>query len=114
MSLHENGEIAECIGCGAAIGPEQWDPDSEGTTCGGLRVRGGFVCPCGKSYIGRGSKTAEQWKLAGGGRSVETGIGRIRVDGGDAVELMKRIVRLPELEKLERQVLAERAKSVQP
>lgn len=82
-------------------GTFEWDPDYVGTTVGGLTVRGALVCSeCGVGMLSKkhGTKPHEAWKLARGGRSVETGNGRIRIDGGDAEELCARIVKLPELE----------------
>lgn len=93
------GELSSC--CGK---PLRWDPDFEGRSCGGLALRGGNVCDtCGQAYLSRRSRPNEEWKLAAGGLSIETGIGRIRIDSHDkevARELIARILRLPELERL--------------
>ncbi len=87
------------------------DTTTRGTTCGGLDVIGGLTCTvCGAGRILKGVTRAAKaddadtkWRLAGGGRSVNCGGVRIRADAksakGDAIiELMARIVRLPELE----------------
>jgi hypothetical protein len=83
--------------------PTVWHPDCVGTTCGGLKLRGAFCCSvCLKLYLGPASVVHEAgtWTIAKGGRSIETGSGRIRVDGAQDVEaLMKRLMRLPELER---------------
>lgn len=89
-----------CPDCSTVL---QFDADLVGETCGGNSLRGWDVCTnklCAKAWISEMAMPAEgEWKLAGGGRSIETGEGRIRVDGGDNVEkLMARILRLPGLE----------------
>jgi len=85
-----------CFACGGAV---QWAPLHEGKTCGGLLVRGAWVCACGEARVGAATRPAEgAWTLAASGRSVETGTGRVRVDGGDVEGLCARIVRLPTLE----------------
>ncbi len=91
--------------CGA---PMTWDPLREGYTCGGLHLVGWWSCAkCGGGQLCRASRPAERWKLAAGGRSVETGTARIRVDKCEAtVALMARIVRLPDLEKTLRAIAA--------
>lgn len=94
-------EVTEC--CGELT---VWDDEMVGTTCGGIDLRGGWRCSkCPKTYLGLRSVPHETWRLAKGGRSIETGIGRIRVDGADSSELIKRLLRLPELEALERRIL---------
>jgi len=95
---HELFQI--CPDCGGDL---KFDPNLVGDTCGGLTLRGWMACQkCGKAWLApKGMATVYDgaWKLAKGGRSVETGNGRIRVDGGSNVEaLMARIVKLPELE----------------
>ena len=88
--------------------PLSWDPDWRGYTCGGVYMRGAHVCPCGKAYLGEQSKAAEQevWKITKSGRSIETGLGRIRIEGNGAEDLVKRIARLPDLEAFEREMKA--------
>jgi hypothetical protein len=84
--------------CGGEL---RFDPDIIGETCGGLMLRGWNVCQkCGRAWITKKATSYDgDWKLAGGGRSVETGNGRIRVDGcSDVDALMQRIVKLPDLE----------------
>jgi hypothetical protein len=89
--------------------PMVWDPNATGETVGGLSLKGWWKCQqCGKGSLGpKGWPkvwTDAHWRLAKGGGSVETGNGRIRlegVDGHDAkLELCARIVRLPDLERL--------------
>lgn len=80
-----------------------FDPDLVGETCGGLTLRGWDVCPkCSTAWLApKGMAVVYEgtWKLSSGSRSVETGNGRIRVDGcSNAEALMKRIVDLPALE----------------
>jgi uncharacterized membrane protein len=94
--------------CGAAV---TFDADHEATTCGGLAVRGGYVCAagCGRSYMAPGTVAAESstWSLAKGGRSVDTGRVRLRPEGrGDVERLMGRVVRLPELERALKRIAA--------
>jgi len=86
-----------CLQCGGEL---VFDPDLVGDTVGGLTRIGWDVCKaCGRAWLSKQGMSFEKWKLAGGGRSVETGVGRIRVDGAqDAKALMARIVKLPELE----------------
>lgn len=84
--------------------------DEQLTTVGGLAVVGGIACDvCGKRYIAKGvtrEATAvdddTSWSLAKGGMSINCGGMRLRFDGkgqhAAVVELMARIVRLPELE----------------
>jgi hypothetical protein len=93
---NEDGDVTACD-CGGEL---RFDPDLIGDTCGGLTRIGWNVCvKCGKGWLAKQGKSHEKWKLAGGGRSVETGIGRIRVDGAvDAEKLMCRIAQLPDLE----------------
>lgn len=93
----------KCPGAKGDCGGElRFDPDIVGETCGGLTLRGWDVCTkCGSTWIARKGAVPydAKWKLASGGRSVETGDGRIRVDGCSNTEaLMVRIARLPELE----------------
>lgn len=89
--------------------PMTWDPEAVGRTVGGLELRGAWVCECGAKALGDDSIPNEKWSIVSGGRSVDTGTGRIRIEGaGDATEdLILRIARLPELEALERRVLAD-------
>ena len=82
----------------------RWESEAVGKTCGGLMVRGWWVCRvCGVHILGDDSHEAEaEWTLNKGGRSIDTGAGRLRVEGGDAertAELMARLLRLPELER---------------
>lgn len=106
-----DGQTINCEKCGLLRdedltacdcgGDLKFDPDLVGNTCGGLTRIGWNVCvKCGKGwYSSKGTVHEGKWKLAGGGRSVETGVGRIRVDGAkDAEKLMARIAKLPELE----------------
>jgi hypothetical protein len=84
--------------------PSTFDPNLRGLTCGGLELVGWFVCAvCGVARLKKGwSKPADQvfWTLAKGGRSINAGGMRIRVDGqGDVAALMQRLVKLPELER---------------
>ena len=82
--------------------PCKWDPEAEGTTCGGLRVRGAWICVvCSSRQIGDETRVAEAWTLTKGGRSIDTGSGRLRLDGGGdkSAALMQRLLRLPELER---------------
>lgn len=85
-----------------------WDSEATGTTCGGLEIRGAWWCRvCLKQFLGSASVPNERWSVVKGGRSIETGIGRIRVEGGPQAEtdaLIQRIARLPELEALERRI----------
>jgi len=96
---HDKCPGASMAGCGGDL---RFDPDIVGDTCGGLTLRGWDVCTkCGQQWLARkGSVPYDAaWKLASGGRSVETGDGRIRVDGcSNTGALMERILRLPELE----------------
>lgn len=92
----------------------RWDEDATGTTCGGLAVRGCWVCAeCGARRLGDESHEAEKaWRLTKGGRSIDTGAGRLRVEGGDAERaeaLMERLLRLPDLEREVRQLRRELA-----
>lgn len=114
--------------CPDCEGLLKFDPKIAGTTVGGLALRGWDVCTnlqCGKGWLSeRAIPDAGEWKLASGGRSVETGHGRIRVDGGTEVEtLMARILKLPELEleiarlrdyKSEQEALAKESETVPP
>lgn len=101
-SLNENAPEGTCPACGGAL---RFDPLLVGDTVGGLTLRGWDVCTaCGKGWhAGRRAVTHEQWKLAGGGLSVDAGHARIRLDGGDhgvKVRLAARIATLPALEEL--------------
>jgi uncharacterized membrane protein len=94
--------------CGARVA---FDADHEAKTCGGLAVRGGYVCTagCGRSYMAPGTVAAESstWTLAKGGRSVDTGRVRLRPEGrGEVERLMARVVRLPELERALKRIAA--------
>lgn len=94
-----DGDHTHCPadGCGH---PLVFDPDRVGDTVGGLTRRGWLVCKsCGAGWLSDRGHTVEHWRLANSGRSIETSVGRIRVDGGhDPEALCKRLVRLPELE----------------
>lgn len=87
-------------------GEVDWDPLARGLTCGGLALRGWDLCrDCGKHVLpaeGRPHRPVptESWRVAKSLRSVETGIGRVRTDGGDAEFLASRIVHVPDLEEL--------------
>lgn len=95
-------DLTTCPSCGAQL---HFDPTLRGMTCGGLELEGWLVCPCGQAFIGSRSRPAESWKLAKGGRSVDTGTARIRAEAGEDVEgLMRRLVRLPELERALRRI----------
>jgi len=92
--------------CGGAL---VFDPERVGDTCGGVTTRGCLACEmCGKGWLSRRSRAVESWRMASSGRSVETSVGRIRVDGGvDPEALCARIIRLPDLE-LEVEALRQR------
>jgi hypothetical protein len=83
-----------------------FDASARGTTCGGLAIAGAAVCAsCGIARVCKRSRPASDvdWKLSKGGRSVDAGEFRVRVEArpggdGDVAALMARIVRLPELE----------------
>ena len=81
-----------------------WVSRLTGRTCGGLHLRGAWLCRrCSSTQICRMSKPYEQWRVTGHqGVSVETSMGRIRIDGPRDTEtaqsLAKRIAALPELE----------------
>lgn len=82
-----------------------FDPLAIGTTCGGLALRGWDRCRLCAAYLIPGDGRprpvpVEIWRVAKSLRSVETGVGRIRTDGGDAELLAARIVHLPDLEEL--------------
>lgn len=88
--------------------PMTWDPLREGLSGGGLHLVGWWVCAaCDSALLCRSSRPAEHWKLAGGGRSVEAGIARIRVEKCDDPKgLMARIVRLPDYERALRAIVS--------
>lgn len=90
-------EVETCIRCD---GPVVFDPVCVGDTCGGVTLRGWDHCAaCGKWQLSRRAVPHEVWRVAGSGRSVETGEARIRVDGGGLPELLcARLVMLPRLE----------------
>lgn len=104
-----------CHGCGK---PTTFDPNLVGMTCGGLWLRGWYVCTarCGREgQLASGLAEvceAPTWTVAKGGRSVDIGTGRIRfgaikVESGetlDVVGLMARVARLPDLERRVRQL----------
>lgn len=95
----ETDPDAELTACHACGGPLTFDPTKVGDTVGGLTLRGWLMCACGKGWLTRRAVPAERWRVSSGGRSVETGDGRIRVDGGGNVSSMvARLVRLPDLE----------------
>lgn len=78
-----------------------FDPDLVGDTCGGLTRIGWDICQnCGRAWLSdQGVSHEGAWRLASGSRSVETGVGRIRVDGAkDTRALMERVAKLPDLE----------------
>ena len=93
--------------CGKAT---SFDGKVVGVTCGGLYLRGWYMCPDGHGTLASGLAEvceAPTWKVAKGGRSVELGTGRLRwgalkLESGerlDVVSLMTRIARLPDLER---------------
>lgn len=100
-TVHPDDEVdhmhCPADGCGA---PLVFDPDMVGDTVGGMTRRGWLACKaCGKAWITRRGREVENWRVASSGRSVETSVGRIRVDGGhDPAALCARIVKLPDLE----------------
>jgi hypothetical protein len=102
---HDDDPMLLCV-CGAWR--PSWDPHAEMTTQGGLHIVGAWHCTtCGTFMLGKQSKEAERWRLVAGGRSVDTGITRIRAEkSADPTGLMMRIARLPELEKALRQIAA--------
>lgn len=90
-------DIDACIHCG---GPVAFDPVCVGDTCGGVTLRGWDRCEaCDRWQLSRLAVPHERWKVAGSGRSVETGEARIRIEGGGLPELLcARLVMLPRLE----------------
>lgn len=101
-------EPAACE-CGAAW---RYDPLREGETCGGVYRVGWLVCDsCGATCVTRRGTVQEPWRLTSSGRSVDAGACRLRADG-EAGDVMRRIVRLPELEALARAVA--RGEAVSP
>lgn len=91
----------EACECGAAW---RYDALREGETCGGVWRVGWLVCDvCGATCVSRRGSIREPWRLASSGRSVDAGECRLRADG-EAGDVMRRIVRLPELEALARAV----------
>lgn len=90
-------EVEVCIRC---EGPVAFDPVCVGDTCGGVTLRGWDHCAaCGTWQLSRRAVPHEVWRVAGSGRSVETGEARIRVEGGGLPELLcARLVMLPRLE----------------
>lgn len=96
LGAAQDDDPTHCFECKAEL---VFDAACIGTTVGGLTRRGWLVCTgCARGWLSRRGVVHEEWKIAKGGRSVETGDGRIRVDGGDAVALCARIVQLPALE----------------
>jgi uncharacterized membrane protein len=95
--------------CGADL---RFDAEASGTSCGGLELRGALVCVagCGRLYIAPGSVPADSaaWKLAKGGRSVDTGRMRLRVEGrgAEVEDVLARVARLPELERALKRIAA--------
>lgn len=85
-------------------GRRDWCPLVSGLTCGGLALRGWDLChECGSHVLPAPPNRpvpCEIWRVAKSLRSVETGIGRVRTDGGDAEFLASRIVHVPDLEEL--------------
>ncbi len=88
-----------CSDCGAR---RTFDETMRGFTCGGLELVGWLVCTCGTpAHLSMRSKPADSvdWKLAKSGASIHAGGIKIRAERTEGVEaLMKRLVRLPELE----------------
>lgn len=99
--IPDTGTKSCCETCGGVL---RFEPDFVGETAGGLVLRGWNYCEtCDDYQLSRRGVPHEQWRLARGGISVDTGALRIRVEGDDVEakrELTARIVRLPELERL--------------
>lgn len=88
-----------------------FEPTATGTTCGGLDVTGADVCQgCGTLMLSEASHSTaepERWTLATSGRSLDAGGSRLRAEAGpDVARLMRRIVRLPDLERALRAIAA--------
>lgn len=108
----EHGDYTNCPECGGTL---RFDPLLEGETVGGLARAGWLVCVgedgvnhgCGKAWLSRRGVSAEAWRLAKGGRSIDAGGTRIRCEAApNAERLMARIARLPELERALRAIAA--------
>jgi len=91
------GHVETC--CGQ---PTTWDPLYVGEACGGLMLRGGWVCAtCGTAYLCRASRVADEgWTWSKGNMSINCGGYRIRLDGEkDGREaFLRRLMELPALE----------------
>lgn len=98
-------EHTTCPDCGGALA---FAPTAIGTTCGGLELEGWLFCDtCSKGWISTRSKPVERWMMASGGRSIDTGISRLRAESGTGVEaLMLRVARLPSLGRALRRIAA--------
>lgn len=103
------GDDRERARCPADGAPLTFDPTIVGMTVGGLRLRGWLRCDhCGTAWITRrgvpdaGGGSDGRWRVAAGGRSLDAGGLRLRVDGkgakDDVVTLMARIARMPAFE----------------
>lgn len=92
-------EVETCIRCER---PVVFDPVCVGDTCGGMTLRGWDRCDaCNAWQLSRRAVPHEVWRVAGSGRSVETGEARIRIEGGGLPELLcARLVTLPRLEEV--------------
>ena len=127
---HCSGGCRLCAGCGFSIdagegatgdercpadgAPLTFMPDLVGDTCGGLTLRGWNKCEhCGGIWLTRrgiphaGGRSDGRWRLASGGRSLDVGGMRLRVDGrgtgatksgSETISLMARISRMPVFE----------------
>lgn len=100
--------LAKKCDCGGDV---VFEPTATGTTCGGLDVTGADVCQvCGTIMLSKASHATaepERWTLATSGRSIDAGGSRLRAEAGpDVARLMKRILRLPDLERALRAIAA--------
>lgn len=90
--------------------PCVFDPDLVGETVGGLMRTGWNRCPkCGGIWLAKqGREGGGPWKLTNSGRSLEADGVRLRAEKKGAAdrvpELMRRIARLPELERALREI----------
>lgn len=104
--------------CGQML---RFDETIVGKTCGGLELRGWGVCDvCGAIRIHALSRPASadeggEWTVSHGGASVDAGAFRIRAEAAargrgrasNAIaDLMRRIARVPELERALRRIAA--------